>query len=426
MKHIRYYLLLLLSILVFSSCSKDKTFEHDAASPIVIDKFTPATGGAGTEVLIYGSNFSLDTSRVTVTVNGVRAYVEGVLEDRILIVVPRKAGSGKISVTIDGQAGASKEDFNYQTSYLVSTLAGNGSAGYADGKGQAAAFNFGNRCGLDIDADGNLYVAEAENHRIRKVAPDGTVTTLAGSGKNEYTEGKGTEASFYLPMDVVVDKDGNIFTSDPAAWTIRKITPDGTTSLVGFMEAWGIGIDKRDNTLYYVDARSNGSVYKVKPDGSADQIITGLSYPSDVAVDSKGNLFVVVNGSSVIQEYKYGTWEKGVTIGQSGATGLVNGPANTAKFEYPWMIATDAHDNLYVAGNGTWDGSSVNTNQCIRFIAAGTWQVSTYTGGSTAGFADGAGAAALFYAPTGVTVGKDGTVYVVDRRNNRIRKVIAE
>ncbi|NSL89342.1 hypothetical protein ECE50_021050 [Chitinophaga sp. Mgbs1] len=426
MKHIRYYLLLLTSILAFSSCKKEKTFEHDSSSPVVIDRFTPATGGAGTEVLIYGSNFSPDTSRITVTVNGVKAYVEGVVEDRLLIVVPRKAGTGKITVTIDGQAGISKEDFGYQTSYVVSTLAGNGSAGYADGKGAAAAFNFGNRCGLDIDADGNLYVAEAENRRIRKVAPDGTVTTLAGSGKNEYAEGKGTAASFYLPLDVVVDKAGNVFTSDPAAWTIRKITPDGTTSLVGWMEAWGIGIDKRDGTLYYTDARSNGSVFKVKPDGSAEQIITGLSYPSDVTVDSKGNLFVVVNGSSVIQEYKYGTWEKGVTIGQAGVTGLVNGAAGTARFEYPWAIAADANDNLYVAGNGTWDGSSVNTNQCIRLITTGTWQVSTYSGGSTAGFADGTGAAALFYAPTGITIGKDGTAYVVDRKNNRIRKVIAE
>ncbi|MBC9931562.1 IPT/TIG domain-containing protein [Chitinophaga qingshengii] len=426
MKQIRYYMLLLLTVLAFGSCKKDKTFQHDAAAPIVIDKFTPATGSAGTEVLIYGSNFSLDTSRVSVTVNGVKAYVEGVVEDRILIVVPRKAGSGKIKVTIDGKESASKDDFDYKTSYVVTTLAGNGSAGYADGKGLAASFNFGNRCGLDIDADGNLYVAEAENRRIRKITPDGTVTTLAGSGRNEYAEGKGTAASFMAPIDMAVDKDGTIYTSDPGAWTIRKVAADGTTSHIGWFEAWGIGIDKRNGTLYYTDAGANGSVFRVNPDGSADKIITGLSFPNDVAVDSKGNLFVVVNGSSIIQEYKYGTWEKGITIGQSGATGLVNGPANAARFENPWCIATDAKDNLYVAGNGTWDGSSTNTNQCIRFIAAGTWDVSTYIGGSSAGFADGAGSAALFNAPTGVTVGNDGTVYILDRKNNRIRKVIAE
>lgn len=426
MKNILYSLLVLLTITAATSCKKDKAFEHNASAPIVIEKFTPAMGGAGTEVLIYGNNFVTDTSRVSVTVNGVKAFVEGVVQDRLLIAIPRKAGVGKITVTIDGQSVSSKDDFQYTPSYVVTTLAGNGNPGYADGKGTAAAFNFGNRCGLNIDEEGNLYVAEAENRRIRKIAPDGTVTTLAGSGRNEYAEGKGTDASFFLPMDVVVDKDGNIFTSDPAAWTLRKITPDGTTSLIGWMEAWGLGIDKRDGTVYYTDAKSSGSVFKVKADGSTEQIITGLSYPSDVAVDSKGNLFVVVNGSSVIQEYKYNTWAPGITIGQAGITGLVNGDAAAAKFDSPWGIAVDSKDNLYVAGNGTWDGGSTNTNQCIRFITAGTWQVSTYTGGSTAGFADGTGSAALFNAPTGVTVGKDGTVYVVDRKNNRVRKVTTE
>jgi sugar lactone lactonase YvrE len=426
MKNILYSLLALLAITASTSCKKEKAFEHDAAAPIVIEKFTPAMGGAGTEVLIYGSNFVTDTSRVSVTVNGVAAFVEGVVQDRLLIAIPKKAGVGKITVTIDGKSVTSQEDFQYTPSYVVTTLAGNGNPGFADGKGAAAAFNFGNRCGLDIDEEGNLYVAEAENRRIRKIAPDGTVTTLAGSGRNEYAEGKGENASFYLPMDVVVDKDGNVFTSDPSAWTLRKITPDGTTTLIGWMEAWGLGIDKRDGTVYYTDNKSGGSVYKVKPDGSTDKIITGLNFPSDVAVDSKGNLFVVLNGSAVIQEYKYNTWAPGITIGQAGATGLVNGEAAAAKFDSPWGIAVDSNDNLYVAGNGTWDGASTNTNQCIRFITAGTWQVSTFTGGSTAGYAEGTGSAALFNAPTGATVGKDGTVYVVDRKNNRVRMVTAE
>lgn len=426
MKNTGYYILTLLVAFIAGSCKKEKGFEHDPSAPAVIEKFSPVTGSAGTEVLIYGSNFTTDTSRITVTVNGVKAFVEGAVEDRLLIVIPRRAGTGKIQVTINGKSYSSSDDFRYVPSYLVSTLAGNGIAGYADGKGTAAAFNIGNRCGLDIDAAGNLYVAEGENRRIRKITPDGTVTTLAGSGNYAYEEGKGTAASFYIPIDVAVAGDGSIYTSDPAAWTLRKITPDGTTSLVGWMEAWGLGIDKKRNIIYYTDSKNPGSVYKVNTDGTAEKIITGLSYPSDVAVNSKGDLFVVVHGSSVIQEFKYGTWAPGVTIGQSGVTGLVNGDAATARFDNPWGIAADSQDNLYVAGNGTWDGASTNTNHCIRLITAGTWQVSTYTGGSTPGFADGSGSAALFNAPTGVTAGSDGTVYVLDRKNNRIRKVTAE
>jgi sugar lactone lactonase YvrE len=412
--------------MAFAGCKKDKGFSHNPAAPVVIDKFTPATGGAGVEVLIYGSNFSADTSGVTVTVNGVPAFVAGVVEDRILITIPTKAGTGPIEVKINGNAGKSKSDFTYTPSYVVTTLAGNGAAGFFDGKGTEASFNFGNRCGLDVDKDGNVYVAEGENRRVRKITPDGTVTTLAGNGNWGYLEGKGAAAEFFVPIDIATDNDGNVFVSDPAAWTLRKITPDGTTSLIDWFEAWGIGIDKRNGTLFYTDAKSPGSVYKVKPGGGADKIITGLEYPSDVAVDGEGNLYVVEHGSHIIQQYKHTTWEPGVTIGLKGQAGLANGAANAAKFDYPWTIAIDNSGNLFVAGNGTSDGSPTNTNQCVRFIKAGTWDVSTYTGGSTAGFADGTGSAALFNAPTGVAVDHNGIVYVLDRKNNRVRKVIAE
>lgn len=427
MKHIIFSLMAAVALIASAGCKKEKGFEHDPNAPVVIDKFTPELGGAGVEVLIYGSNFTKDTAGVSVTVNGVPAFVAGVVEDRILITIPPKAGTGKIEVNIRGNKGASKADFGYKTSTVVTTLAGNANASYADGKGAEASFNIAGRCGIDIDENGNLYVPEAGNRRVRKIAPDGTVTTLTGNGNNGYKEGAAGEAEFYMPFDVVTAANGVIYVSDPAAWTIRKVTADGTTSLVGWFEAWGLGIDRRNGMLYYCDAGANGSVYRVNPEnGASEKIITGLSYPSDVAVDSQGDLYVVVNGSHLIRQFKADTWAEGVTIGISGQAGLVNGAKEAAKFDLPWGIAVDKHDNLYIAGNGTWDGSSTNSNQCVRFVQAGTWEVSTFTGGSTAGFADGTGSAALFNAPTGVTVGADGVVYVLDRGNNRIRKVIAE
>ncbi|WP_341841555.1 IPT/TIG domain-containing protein [Chitinophaga caseinilytica] len=427
MKHIAFPLIAALALFATAGCKKEKGFEHDPNAPVVIEKFTPEVGGAGVEVLIYGSNFTKDTSGVSVTVNGVPAFVAGVVEDRILIAIPPKAGTGKIEVNIRGHKGSSTDDFGYKPSTVVTTFAGSGNSSYVDGKGTAASFNIGNRCGIDIDENGNLYVPEAGNLRVRKIAPDGTVTTLTGNGNSGYKEGAASEAEFYMPFDVVAAGNGIVYVSDPAAWTIRKVTANGTTSLVGWFEAWGMGIDRRNGTLYYTDARGDGSVYKVDPaTGASEKIIGSLSYPSDVAVDSKGNLYVVVNGSHIIRQYKAGSWEPGVTIGIPGQAGLVNGPAASAKFDLPWSVAVDANDNLFIAGNGTWDGSSTNTNQCIRFVNTTSWEVSTFTGGSTAGFADGTGSAALFSAPTGVTVGADGAVYVVDRKNDRIRKVIAE
>lgn len=427
MKHIAFSLMALLALVTTAGCKKDKGFEHDPNAPVVIEKFTPAIGGAGVEVLIYGTNFTKDTTGVTVTVNGVPAFVAGVVEDRILITIPPKAGIGKIEVNIRGNKSTSAETFGYLPSTLVTTLAGNKNESYMDGKGAEASFNIGARCGIDIDEDGNLYVPEAGNLRVRKIAPDGTVTTLTGNGTSGYNEGSASQAQFHMPFDVVSAGNGIIYVSDPVAWTIRKVTANGTTSLVGWFEAWGLGIDRRNGILYYCDAKANGSIYRVDPStGGSSKIIGGLNYPSDVAVDSKGDLYVVENGKHVIRQFKADTWEPGVTVGTSGQSGLVNGPAATAKFDAPWSVALDANDNLYIAGNGTWDGNATNTNQCIRLIKAETWEVSTFTGGSTAGFADGTGSAALFNAPTGVTVGADGAVYVVDRRNHRIRKVVAE
>lgn len=426
MKTIIYHLQVVLLLLLAAACNKNNDFEHDNNAPVVVDKFTPETGAAGAEILIYGSNFSKDTTGVTVTINGIKALITGIISDHILVVVPEKAGSGKVAVTINGKTGTAPKDFQYQSSYKVTTLAGNGVAGYSDGKGVNAAFNFGVRCGLDVDDNGNVYVADAYNLRVRKIAPDGTVTSLAGSGTSGYAEGKGAEAQFYLPFDIVTDKNGDVFVSDPAAWTIRKITQDGTTSLVCWGEAWGIGIDKRNGTMYYANNGNPGSIYQITPDGAATQIITGLNRPADVAVDGNGNLFVTENGTSVIRKFAAGSWESTIIAGAENQTGLVNGTGPAARFENPWSIVADKNNNLFIAGNGSADGSSVNSNQCIRHITAATWDVSTYIGGSTAGFADGAGAAALFSAPTGVAVDKDGVVYVLDRNNNRIRKVIAE
>ncbi|RFS24783.1 hypothetical protein DVR12_06195 [Chitinophaga silvatica] len=425
MKTIIYRLLVAVLLLTTVACKKDKGFVHDNNAPVVIDKFTPENGAAGTEVLIYGTNFSTDTTGVTVTVNGKKALIEGIISDHILIVIPEKAGTGKISVTINGKTTETTNAFQYESSYKVTTLAGNGTAGFSDGKGTNAFFNFNKRCGLDVDADGNIYVADAGNLRIRKITPDGTVTTLCG-GTYGYQEGKGADAQFYLPLDIATDNNGNVFVTDPAAWTIRKITPDGTTSLVCWGEAWGMGIDKRNGMMYYANAGNPGSIYQVTPTGDSKQIITGLQYPADVAVDSDGNLFVTENGKSVIKKFRAGTWEPELIAGAEGQTGLVNGKGADSRFDHPWGIAVDKQNNLFVAGNGDNEGSIVNTNQCIRLITANDWNVSTYIGGSTPGMANGSGAAALFNAPTGVAVDKDGVVYVLDRNNHCIRKVVAE
>jgi sugar lactone lactonase YvrE len=146
----------------------------------------------------------------------------------------------------------------------VSTLAGSGSLGNADGLGTAASFNY--PTGIAIDATGNLYVADSENHKIRKITPAGVVSTLAGSGLPGNTNGTGTSASFKAPLGVTVDAAGNVYVADSQNHKIRKITPAGVVST--FAGSGGAG----------------------STDGAGS--VASFNLPAGVAVDASGNVFV--------------------------------------------------------------------------------------------------------------------------------------
>ena len=103
----------------------------------------------------------------------------------------------------------------------VTTLAGSGSVGYANGRGETASFN--GPCGVAMDASGVIYVVDFNNHRIRRISPDGEVTTLAGSGARSYANGRGEAASFNLPYGVAIDASGVIYVADYDNHRIRKL-----------------------------------------------------------------------------------------------------------------------------------------------------------------------------------------------------------
>jgi hypothetical protein len=155
-------------------------------------------------------------------------------------------------------------------------------------------------------------------------------------------------------------------------------------------------------------------------------VISDLNYPAGIDFDKNGNLYVSVNGDHVIKKFTAGNWTGSTIAGMQGTSGYLNGAATAAKFSYPWGLAVDGNLNIYVAGNGTWNGGTDNADQSIRYINANTWDVSTFAGSNSAGFSDAIGEAAAFSAPCGVAVDKNGTIYVLDKRNNRIRKIISE
>jgi hypothetical protein len=354
---------------------------------------------------------------------------------QIMVVVPKKVGSGHIKVTIGNDTTLSDGIFNYVYTRTVSTFAGSGKAGFANGNGTDAQFDFGSQnwyrsMGLAIDNNLNLFVADPGNHCIRKIDSLGNVTTFCGNPNSSgYADGKGTAAKFSLPYDVALDASGNLWSVDPGNWDIRKIAADGTatTWAWGNQAPWSVSVDNTTGVVYYSSNSSPGNVYPVTAQWTTGSpIVSGLNYPACIRFDKSGNMFLSLNGDQVIQKYTHGTWAGSTIAGQTGVEGYLNGIGTAAKFDNPWGICLDASGNIYVAGNGTWDGSTSNTDQSIRYIDGSTYTVSTFAGSGSAGYADAVGEAAAFSAPTGVVVDKNGTVYVMDKNNNLIRKIISE
>lgn len=320
--------------------------------------------------------------------------------------------------------------------YVAITLAGNGGALSADGVGTSAGFNY--PYGLTVDNLGNIYVADFCGHRIRKVSPSGVVTTLVGNGVAGYVEGQGTAASFNNPHDVAVDAQGNVYAVLYGNHRIAKITPsgsmtvlagngvatfaDGTGTAASFWSPTGITIDQQ-GTLYVVD-RSNQRIRKISPSGVTTTLAgngvagytngvgTAASFysPSDVAVDLQGNVYVAEWQNHCVRKITPG----GVvsTLAGGAGSGYADGSGSAAKFNTPYGINIDTQGNLYVA---EW------FNHCIRRVTP-SGVVTTLLGNGTSGFAEGTGVLARFSSPVGIAVDEQGILYVGDQSNQRIRK----
>ena len=202
----------------------------------------------------------------------------------------------------------------------VSTFAGN-LIGSADGIGMSAQFT--NPSGIAIDKQGNLYVADQLNHRIRKITPAGIVTTLAGSTLG-YADGSGSGAQFYRPVGVVVDAQGNVFVADLFNHKIRKITPSGGVTTIA------------------------GSTYGFA-DGSASS--AKFAFPAGLALDKEGNLYVADSENHRIRKIT----PAGIvsTFAGTGTSGTNDGVADVSQFSAPREVDVDAAGNVYVVDAGS-------------------------------------------------------------------------
>jgi ABC-type branched-subunit amino acid transport system substrate-binding protein/sugar lactone lactonase YvrE len=283
--------------------------------------------------------------------------------------------------------------FLYVEGVTVSTLAGDGHLGYRDGPGPQARFA-GTIGGMAIDRQGNIYIPEPFAHRIRRITPDGMVSTLAGTGSPGYADGPVATAQFFGPTGLAVDAAGNVYVADGGNHRIRFIRPDRTvTTLAGTGEPG----------------------YR---DGLAGE--AQFDEPLDVAVSSRGVLYVADAGNDRIRAISPDGMV--TTLAGSGRRGFKDGPPEQAEFNAPWKLTLAADGTLYVA-----DGVAIfmRGNHAVRRVAPdGT--VSTVAGTGLPGLADGPAIEAGFYWPEDLDVDAFGNIYVADSHSNRIRVITPE
>ena len=269
------------------------------------------------------------------------------------------------------------------TSGTILTVAGTGAAGFAGDGGSARAARLNGPTGVTVDAAGNVYVADTANHRIRKVTPAGVITTIAGTGTGGFSGdgGQATAAQLFAPGGVAVDGAGNVYVGDTSNNRVRKVAPDGTITTVAGTGTEGYTADgvpvvtvdlhgptalavAADGTVYVVEY-GGGRMRKILPSGTlvtvAGQEYDGfngdgipaasaqLDSPSGVAVDAAGNVYISDTDNNRIR--RVGTDGIITTIAGTGAYGFGGdgGPATAAQFNGAFGVAVDAAGNVYFA-----------------------------------------------------------------------------
>lgn len=341
---------------------------------------------------------------------------------------------------------------------VISTIAGTGTNGFSGDGGPATSARLNKPVGLACDSAGNVYVADTNNHVIRRIGTDGIITTVAGNTVGGFggDGGRATDASLNAPQGVSVDQNGTIYIADTFNHRIRSVTPGGeiaTFAGIGYPGFAGdnnpatgsnllfptdVAADRQGNV--FIADQGNNRIRKVTrgvistvAGGTADVQVTDgfiatavrLNGPTGVAVDTAGNVYFAEGSIGL---------GSGLAVGDNriwrvGTNGVVNafagnglnsfsgdlGPASSAQIDTPAQISMDAAGNTYFADS--------KNNRIRKITPAGT--VTTVAGNALPGFAGDAGLAtnAELNHPTGVAIDFAGNLYIADTGNNRVRKV---
>ena len=333
--------------------------------------------------------------------------------------------------------------------YTITTMAGNGTRGYSGDGGPATSAQLSSPAGIFVDASGTLYIADQVNYRIRAVTAQGNISTVAGNGTAGYAGdgGKATSAELANPFAVAVDSSGNFYIADVTNAVIRKVTSAGTITTVagnntagaGFGGDGGAGTSAQLNQPSGVAVDSSGNVFiadtvnnRIRKLTSGGTITTAagtgvagfsgdglagtkamLNAPRGIAVDAFNNLYIADSGNQRIRKLA----SNGIitTVAGTGVAGFSGdgGFATSAQINRPFDVKVDSAGNLYIADY---------LNSRIRRVAANGGITTIAGNGRFAYTGDGGPAtSATLNFPSGVAVDTSGNVYVADNQNSVIR-----
>lgn len=284
--------------------------------------------------------------------------------------------------------------------------------GYNDGPAGVSALN--EPAGLTADATGNLYIADAGNHAIRKLSPSGEISTLAGSGVIGNADGRGKDAAFHYPQAVAVDGRGNVYVADTLNHLIRRITPEGSVATLNAAPEGGREV------IPGLLVESGG--YR---DGKMEDAL--FNEPSGLVLDAKGNLYVSDTGNQLIRYIDLAAGTVSTVAGGASdgelsydegsiyaVSGYVDGSAAEARFSFPRGLAITSEGGLVIADS---------LNHAIRYFHEGKVTTLAGAGESLRGWQNGIESSHALQAPSAVAIAADGTLLVADSYNNRIRSV---
>ncbi len=405
--------------------------------PPTVTGITPATGAAGTLVTITGTKFDQVAGTSQVLFNGRTGLIFESDSNQLVAQVPLGSSTGPVQVFSNGFT-TTGPTFNYISTTAVVTVAGSGLKAYVtDTSLLRAAFSL--PTDIALTSDGNVVVADAGNHRIRLINfGNSRVSTFAGKAQG-YADGNDTLALFNTPVDVALAPNGDLIVADAGNHAIRRISPsravttvagggaagftDGTGTAARFNQPYGVVVtstgiiyvaDYGNHAIRRIDA--SGNVTTLAGNGTAGFLnaqgaAARFNRPIRVALDNSGNVLVSDYLNNVLRSVDAGG--NVTTRAGSGTQGYLEGSTAAAQFNRPVGIAVDAAGNIFV---------SDNNNHRIRRITTGN-MVETYAGLGINGFNNGPVATALFNTPQGIALDALGNLYVADYLNQRIRLI---